>query len=170
MLGKNWSKCLATPHKCSGLLPAVLGQKAKIPFGRTVVSQPSSACMGQGGLSALLATTPPLLPRGCAGPAERILCGKASLGALCGASLKVPTARVSVRLGLCSSLPDSKIKVLKNHRQMLSASPRARGTGIWKIHLCICLELIFMLSVRIVLFEMKCLCLCFQYGCLSFFL
>lgn len=147
------------------MLPAVLDHQAKIPLGRTVVSQPSSAC-----LSAVLATTPPLLPRGCAGPAESILCGKASLGALGEASLKVPTVRVSVEWGLWSSLPDSKIKVLKNHRQMLNASPKVRRTGIWKIHLCICLEFIFILAVRIVLSEMKCLCLCFQYGCLSFFL
>lgn len=39
---------------------------------------------------------------------------------------------------------------------MLDAS--AKVTGTWKIHLCICLEFIFMLSVRIVLSEMKCLC------------
>lgn len=95
MLGKNWSKCLATPHKCTGLLPAVLGQKAEIPFGRTVVSQASSACVGQGGLSTVLAATPPLLPRGSAALAESIPRAKASLGALGWASLKVPTGSVN---------------------------------------------------------------------------
>lgn len=44
---------------------------------------------------------------------------------------------------------------------MLNASPKARGIGIWKIHLCICSEFIFMLSVRIILSDLKCLCLCF---------
>lgn len=34
---------------------------------------------------------------------------------------------------------------------MLNAScSKERGTGIWKIHLCVWLEFIFMLSVRIV--------------------
>lgn len=41
---------------------------------------------------------------------------------------------------------------------MLNASPKARGTGIWKIHLYICLEFIFMFSVRIVLSDLNCLC------------
>lgn len=43
------------------------------------------------GQPALLATSPPVLPRGCAGLAEGILCGKASLEALGGAAPKAPT-------------------------------------------------------------------------------
>lgn len=34
---------------------------------------------------------------------------------------------------------------------MLSASPPKKSTGIWKIHLCVWLEFIFMLSAKIVL-------------------
>lgn len=41
---------------------------------------------------------------------------------------------------------------------MLNASPNARGTSIWKIHLCICLEFICMLSVRLVLSDLMWLC------------